>query len=391
MRHVLIVDDSQEILDLTKRIVEREGNFKLTSACSGYEGLLAATAAVPQIDLIILDLSLPDIDGLELLRQLSERSFSGGLILISGHSQSILQAARKLAEIHNFHVLGVLQKPFSPADLQQILRNSDKSEPQKDDDTGSTIGDLRGAKLLPHYQPQFNIETGEVVGFEALIRVALPDGPLLGPSILFSQLRSDTERQAIAITIAELVLKDVAAANAQTANFPKVSLNFDARVLEHNGTLTKFVALADRYEVPREQIIVEVIEKSLPKSAAGLLESLTRLRMTGFGLSLDDYGVGGSNHDLLRRCPFNELKLDRSLIQSGLDDPLSKKFITAAIEIASALEMRLVAEGVEHLDDLDFVRQLGIGIVQGFLFRKPMPIAEAIDYVSEPHLEELTG
>ncbi|MEZ5811658.1 MAG: EAL domain-containing response regulator [Rhizobiaceae bacterium] len=386
---VLVVDDSQDIVELVRRSIGRLEGWTVEGALNGKDGLLAITAVEKAFDVIVLDLSLPDIDGLEFLRRLSERDYCGGIILASGHSNSVLAAAKRLAELQRFQVLDVLQKPFSPAALRRIISSFSPAGRGTVSNSNQRADDLAGAKLIPYYQPQFDTNNGQVVGFEALVRVKLSDGPLVGPSALFSQVRTASDRVRVALSIAELVLKDLNYANSSVESFPGVSLNFDARVLEDNEAMSQFTALVDRAGVDRSQITIEVIEKSLPNSDVSLLESLTRLSMSGFGISLDDYGIGGSNHDLLRRCPFDELKLDHTLIQSGSNDPLSRKFISTAVDTARAMNLRLIAEGIETVKDLAFVKEAGIHIVQGFLFERPMPIERALPFAMARHAEEL--
>ena len=379
-KRVLIVEDSQEIIDLARRTISRIEGCVLDGALNGYDGLLAIATAAEPYDLIVLDLTLPDIDGLEFLRRLAERAFDGAIILASGHNETVLAAAKRLAEIHGFSVLTVLQKPYAPSALRQIVAEYKPVHRLAASDESNPANDVASATLIPYYQPQFDIETGAVVGFEALIRMQLSNGPLVGPSALFAHLRNNEERISAAMAIAELVLRDLAFANRKIDNFPGISLNFDARVLEDEEAMAQFVGLVESHAVPKNNVTIEVIEKSLPHSDVRLLEALTRLHMAGFNISLDDYGIGGSNHDLLRRCPFNELKLDHTLIQSGLDDPVSEKFIATAVETAAALKLRLVAEGIEDVKHLAFVQQHGIRFVQGFLFERPMPIEKALPF-----------
>ena len=358
---------------------------------NGYDGLLAIATSTAPFDVIILDLSLPDFDGLEFLRRLAERAYTGAIILASGHSEAVLNSAKHFAEIHGFSVIAVMQKPYRPSELRSIISNHAPSTQVEDPVTLPKSLDLSGATLVPYYQPQFDLETGSVVGFEALIRVQLPSGPLVGPSALFAHMRNNEERVAAAISIADLVLRDLAFAKRKIAEFPGVSLNFDARVIEDEAAMAQFLELVDRHDVPKHLITIEVIEKSLPHSDLRLLEVLTRLSMAGFHISLDDYGVGGSNHDLLRRCPFNELKLDHTLIQSGFDDEVSQKFIATAVETAKALKLRLIAEGIETVNDLSFVKSQGIRYVQGFLFERPMPIEQALPFAMSRRVEELSA
>lgn len=388
-KQILIVEDNQDIVDLARRSLRKIPDCTVVCALNGYDGLLAIATAEQPFDIIVLDLSLPDIDGLEFLRRLAERSYIGAIILASGHNTTVLESAKRLAGYHGFDVIEVLQKPYSPSVLREIVENHQSAKPELESSAIERTKDIAGAQLVPYYQPQFDIATGAVVGFEALIRVQLADGPLVGPSALFSHVRNNEERISTALAIAKLVLRDLAFANGKSGDFPGVSINFDARVLEDDTAMNEFVSLVDEHGISKSQITIEVIEKSLPHSDLRLLETLTRLSMAGFRISLDDYGVGGSNHDLLRRCPFNELKLDHTLIQSGLDDPVSRKFIATAVETARELHIRLVGEGVETIKDLNFVKDQGIQIVQGFLFERPMPIEQALPFAMSQQQREL--
>ena len=391
-KRILIVDDDQDIVDLARRAVSKLENCTLKGALTGYDGLLAAATTTEPFDIIFLDLSLPDIDGLELLRRLAEEKYTGVIVLSSGHDEAVLKSAKRLAEIHGLSVPAVLQKPYLPSELRTIVDDFVPAEKQVSrSDVETTTGDITGATLVPYYQPQFDIESGEVAGFEALIRVQLVDGPLVGPSALFSHLRNHEERVTTALSISDLVLRDLAFAIGKAESFPGVSLNFDARVLEDAGAMAEFVSLVERHEVPKQLVTIEVIEKSLPNSDQHLLEMLTRLRMSRFNLSLDDYGTGGSNHDLLRRCPFNELKLDHTIIQSGLNDPVTERFVSAAVQTANSLELRLVAEGIETMHDLAFVRGHNIRIVRGFLFERPMPIERALPFALSYHEQAISA
>lgn len=388
-KRVLIVEDSQDIIELVRRSVGKIEGCTVDGALNGGDGLLAIATATEPYDIIILDLSLPDIDGLEFLRRLAERSFSGAIVLASGHNASVLASARRLAGYHGFDVLDSLQKPFSPGELRKLVEGYSRKNVSTEKVSAERTDDMAGAKLVPYYQPQFDVESGSVVGFEALIRVQLHDGPLVGPSALFSHMRNNQERISVALDIAKLVLRDLAYANSQTSDFPGFSINFDARVLEDEAAMSQFTKMVETNGVGKNQITVEVIEKSLPHSDVRLLETLTRLSMAGFRISLDDYGVGGSNLDLLRRCPFDEVKLDHMLIQSGLEDAVSRKFVSTAVETARTLGIRLVGEGVESVKDLSFVKEQGIKIVQGFLFERPMPIERALPFAMSRHVEEM--
>lgn len=379
-KHILVIEDDYAVNELILRSVDRSNDYTAEAAFNGREGLQAVRETPEPFDIVILDLSLPDIDGLEFIRYLAETRFAGGIIIASGHSISVLNAAKQLAGYHNITVLGTIQKPFSPAELRKIIQHASVPANTVSVDDRNRCGDIAGSQLVPYYQPQVDIKTGAVVGYEALIRLQLVDGPLVGPNLLFSHIRNPEERISTSLEISRLVLKDIEHASHESPYFPGVSINFDARVLENERAMAEFAYSVNAAGIDPSMITVEVIEKSLPESDAHLLEALTRLSMAGFRVSLDDYGAGGSNQDLLRRSPFNELKLDHKLIQSGLDDPVSRKFVATAVETARELGLQLIGEGVETRDQLDFVIDQGISVVQGFFFGRPMPISDAISF-----------
>ncbi len=386
-RRILIIEDDIAMNDLLSRTVDRLSDCNGQSVFKGNDGLRVIEKDKQGFDIIILDLSLPDVDGLEFIRRLSDMSFTGGIIIASGHSMAILNAAKQLAGYHNIRVLDTLRKPFSPGELRDTIMQAsvpaNSSKPGVDH--SDRAKDIAGSKLVPYYQPQIDVKTGTVVGFEALIRLQLVDGPLVGPNVLFSHIRSAEERISTTLEIASLVLRDISHALREANDFPNVSINFDARILENNEAMALFTDMVRDAGISPSQITIEVIEKSLPKSDAQLLEILTRLSMGGFRLSLDDYGAGGSNQDLLRRSPFDELKLDHTLIQSGFNDPVSRKFVSGAVETARGLNLQLIGEGVETPDHLAFVVDQGVEIVQGFLFERPMPIEDAIHFIRSNH------
>lgn len=112
----------------------------------------------------------------------------------------------------------------------------------------------------------------------------------------------------------------------------------------------------------------------MPKEPSRLVEALTRLRMTGFRLSLDDYGIGASSFELLRLCPFSEIKVDRTIIEACTTDHVTRKFLNAVTGLARDLELTSVAEGVENERELAEVRAAGVNRVQGYLFSRPLPL-----------------
>ena len=164
----------------------------------------------------------------------------------------------------------------------------------------------------------------------------------------------------------------------------RVSINFDARVIEDPRAIPELIELVHQSGIPEHQICLELTEVTLPANLGRIIELLTRLRMSGYQLSLDDYGTGGSNYELLRLCPFNELKIDRSIVNSAASEKHAKLFMDNSIAMARDLDMVVVAEGVETELELEMVKKCGIELVQGFLLSRPLPAAQAQQRILGP-------
>ena len=124
------------------------------------------------------------------------------------------------------------------------------------------------------------------------------------------------------------------------------------------------------------QIIIEVTESVLTQDLTTSLDILARLRLRGFGLSIDDFGTGFSTLEQVNRIPFTELKIDRAFVHGSKQKKVQMAILESSIALAKKLEMRTVAEGVENIDDLEVVSGLGCDLVQGYYYAKPMPINE---------------
>ena len=132
---------------------------------------------------------------------------------------------------------------------------------------------------------------------------------------------------------------------------------------------------------PADRLILEITETGVMADITTALDVLTRLRLKGFKLSIDDFGVGYSSMEQLQRLPFNELKLDRSFVHGASEKPVSRAILASSIEMARKLNLSTVAEGVEKQADLDLLRGLGCDLVQGWLVAKAMPLEELLEWL----------
>jgi ammonium transporter, Amt family len=253
-------------------------------------------------------------------------------------------------------------------------------------------------QLVLHYQPIVSVLDGGIVGAEALLRWDHPERGLV-PPLDFIPLAEDSGlivpfgRWALERALCELV-------QWQTTLGPHcplhVSVNISARQVMDDDLPELVSELLQRCSVRPSQLMLEFTESILLDDTNTCAEVLRALRELGVRLALDDFGTGYSSLAYLRRLPFDALKLDRSFI-AGLADTVADAQITAAvIEMARALEMTVIAEGVEEVDQLECLRRLGCHFAQGFYFARPMA-PEALTRslqrlpASSPHLSATIG
>ncbi len=376
---IALVDDEPFMLKLLGRMLENLGFTALTSHTSGRAALEACTAA-GQPDVILLDLNMPEMDGIEFVRHLVDRRYAGSLILVSGEDERMLQAASKLVETHQIRVLGHLHKPVQPAALAGMLAkwSPPVTGRQRATQTAYSAEAVQTAiangELVNFYQPKVAVGSGAVVGVETLVRWQHPVDGLVFPD----QFVGVAEAHGLIDDLTRAVLT---AALAQARAWHDAGLALRVAVNLSMDNLLKlgfadFVAgLTARAGVAPAEIVLEVTESRLMTDLRTPLDILTRLRLKRFRLSIDDFGTGHSSLTQLRDLPFDELKIDRGFVHRAGTNATLRAIFAANLNMARQLGMEVVAEGVEDQDDWDFLRQAGCDLAQGYFIARPMSAA----------------
>ena len=234
---------------------------------------------------------------------------------------------------------------------------------------------IRGEFEL-HYQPKVDLESGAMAGMEALIRWRHPELGMISPA-RFIPLAEET---GLIVAIGEWVVRtaceQLQAWRKAGLSPLSVAVNLSARQFWHGGIVNLLRTVVAETGVDAHLIELEVTEGAIMRDLDATVEALFQLRELGCSVSIDDFGTGYSSLGYLRRLPLNKLKIDRSFIKDITQDPTAALLTRQIINIAHALGLVVIAEGVEHAAELDFLAQNGCDQIQGFYFSRPLPAAE---------------
>lgn len=385
MTRILIVDD-EKLARFTIREILVQAGHKIAEAANGNEAI-ALQKAEP-FDIIVTDLNMPDMDGIEFFRHLSDIDYQGGIVLISGVGRRMLDTAENLAEAHNLNVLGTMEKPFIPAALANILGRRDFktrgtakgliTRVSKEELKQGIIND----ELVVFYQPKVDIATRAVVGVESLVRWKRPESGIVGPDVFIPVAEKYGLIDDIATTVMTMAFRQGGAWRGDGLRL-KVAINISMKNLSHVDFPELVVTRAEESGLRAADIILEVTETQLMQDMVTPLEILTRLRLKGVTLSIDDFGTGYSSMEQLKLIPFSEMKIDRAFVQGAAHDPSARAILESSIALAKKLEMTIVAEGAENQEDWNLVADLGVDQVQGYFIAKPMPANELYGWAAE--------
>lgn len=292
-------------------------------------------------------------------------------IALAPHDDDTVEGLLKLADTAMYHAKKAGRNNYMFYSLAMNVANVDRLQ---------TEADLRKAlknnEMVLYYQPQLNVETGIVSGAEALVRWIHPVKGMI-PPFQFIPL---AEEMGLIEELGTWILEDACRQARQIKEFglplPKVSVNVSA--LQFNSEFPNMVArvLEDTGVAP-EMLSLELTEGVIMSNAESSIDCLRQLKALGVNLSVDDFGTGYSSLNYLSQFPLDELKIDRSFIL-GLKDAQGRSLVAAIVAMAKSLNLRLVAEGVDDVGQMAFLREKGVDIIQGFLFSKPLPAEELV-------------
>ncbi|HEY1900147.1 MAG TPA: EAL domain-containing response regulator [Steroidobacteraceae bacterium] len=388
IRSVLLVDDSAAQRAYAVELCRQLGITEVREASNGQEALALLAALTTQPDLLIIDLEMPTMDGPELLTRLRERGVQSPIIVASSRERALLHSVQDMGGGMGLCILGALQKPLRLESLSAILHNWDSVTDKRKQaaralpiDPEALRTGLDRGEIVIHYQPQIAVHSGDVHGVEALARWNHPTLGLVSPDQFIPLAEQHGLIHKLTLQVMNQAMLQTALWNGQGMDL-SVAINLSPLLLESPDLLQEISGMQQCYGLQAEKVVLEITETSLLRELSVALSVLTRLRLRGFGLSLDDYGTGFSSMQQLARIPFTELKIDRSFVHGVHERETVQVMLRSALEMAMRLGLNTVAEGVESLQDWWLLQEYGCTFVQGWLMAKAMPADELPAWVS---------
>ncbi|BBK00141.1 EAL domain-containing protein [Xanthomonas campestris] len=382
---VLVVDDSVVQREHAMALCRQLGASVVEGAGDGHAALdWLSRASAPS--LLLIDLEMPGMDGVQLLDALARGQHSIPVVVVSQRGGALIDAVMQLSRSAGVRVLAGLEKPLRLQDLATTLDCIPAPLAETPTALSTPISPLlssggaaasrldramRRGEIRVAYQPKLDLRDGRLRGVEALARWRRPQGDMIGPDRFIPLAEREglihaLTQQVIDKAVAQLV--DWRAEGLQLT----LALNLSPNLLGEQDFLEHLCAkLADNGLAPAD-LVLELTESAIVEPA-NALSMLARLRLHGFGLSIDDYGTGFSSLQRLASIPFTELKLDRSFVHAAHRSRSQRTVLESTLELAHRLELTAVAEGVETPEDWRLLRELGCDLAQGYLMASPMP------------------
>lgn len=377
MANILIIEDIKEIGDNLSEFAHLAGHS------SRYAQRFAdlTVSHLHEATHIILDLNMPEHDGIDILEALSEEHIEAPIILCSGMTEDIISSAIDVVNELGLSFGGALPKPFTYDQFRHIVSSAKKNNSSaahqrtERDAISLTRGDLRIAIqrewFYPVYQPQYDITNNSIMGIECLARL---NHPLFGqctPDVFINRLIETDLMDEFTVSFIKNTVSQL-----RKSGFPvdrRISFNIAPQSL-HKPLINKLLRYFLDHGIDQHQICFEITEVSEIKLTKELKTLLTKLRLGGIHISMDDFGTGFSTIHELDNLPFDEVKIDREFVFKITERSGSLAIVRNIVALGKDLGMVVIAEGVETLEQAELLASVECRYMQGFYFSKPVDI-----------------
>ena len=377
---LLLVDDDDDVRQLIGEVAEELG-FAVAATGNANDFLSAYRDFKPT--LILLDLVMADVDGVELLRALSKRRCTAKVMVMSGLNAKVLKTAERLGASHGLEMIGALPKPVELDTLEAMLRSAWQEGGELTEEALAAA--IKAGELTVHYQPKAQLRpdgTVPIDGVEALVRWQHPTLGLVSPGSFIPL----AEATGLIGPLTDFVVRTAAERLSawRDAGLPlSVAINLAPQLLDDVDLPGRLIKHLKDFGLAGDCLVLEITESAAMGDGPNITEVLTRFRLKNIGLSLDDFGTGYSSLVELYRMPFSELKVDRSFVADIDDSEEARIIVRSIVDLARNLGLSVCAEGVETEPALHYLRSIGCDKVQGYLVSRALPAQDLFDFVRQ--------
>jgi EAL domain-containing protein (putative c-di-GMP-specific phosphodiesterase class I)/CheY-like chemotaxis protein len=378
INRLLIVDDEPSVVAFVATVARRF-DYAVASARTASEFLHLVDTFRPT--LILMDLHLPDNDGVELLRLLGARGCKASIVVVSGMDERVLTTAHEIGMTRGLTMCGTLTKPVALVDLQSKLAAAVHQDRELDE--AELRRGLEAGEFVPYYQPKASLVQNDWIidAVEALARWQHPRLGLVMPDEFIPLAERTGVIGDLTRTMLDAALRQVKEWNDGGLRLT-CAVNLPPSLVTDLSFPDRVAAMLAEYRIDGSQLALEITETATMQNPTTTMDILTRLRVKRIGLSLDDFGTGYSSLTQLYQMPFNEMKIDKSLVTNVPHSREANTMVGSLVELGHNLGLKICAEGVENRAALDMLAILGCDRCQGFFISRAVPANDIPSLVS---------
>lgn len=375
---ILVVDDSDVQRNHVVSMCEESGIRKENISGANNGQVAIEILKKEKFDLAFVDLEMPIMDGVELVRQIAADNLVNSVIILSAKDPALILSVGTMAESDGLTVLGTFKKPIQKDNLKtSLIRLSNEKPKEKEakNQGGLVAEDLLKAihnqEITLYFQPKLTTKSILLKGVEALARWHHPKHGFISPVEFIEIAERFGLISVLTEYLFELALQQKKEWSSHGLQF-HLAFNLSPLSLTEEGLVDKITNRVQHYGLSPQEFVLEITENAIASEISTAIAALAKLRLKGFNIAIDDYGTGFANAQQLSRVPATELKIDRILVDNVTTKPQQQAILKSTISLAKDLNLITVAEGVEHFEDFLFLRNLDVDLVQGYYFAKPM-------------------
>lgn len=373
----LVVEDHEFQREGMVQLLRTLGAQAVYSADDGRAALQVIRDPDRPVDIVVSDLSMPGMDGMELVRHLSETGARVSLILASALEPTLLASVASMARAYKVRLLGVMGKPPTAGKLVPLV------ELHRAWETGSAAPDATFSldeiaeawthgDFDPWYEPRVDLLNGEVRGMDATPRWRHAARGMLEPE----EFLPSVQARGLNDDFAWMMLQKCAAQCKQWLDKGlklRVSVNLSFSSLADVNMAARVRQIAQNEGIDPGMLVLGVTEAALNTEQAKVLENMARLRVDGFGLAIDDFGSGAMAIEKLALVAFTELKIKRAFVTGADTDDAARAGLAVGLELAHQLKLKAVADGIRSKEEWKLLHEWGCDFGQGPFMSQPMP------------------